>query len=152
MGFPGGSVIKNLPANTGDAGSFPGLGRYPGGRNGNLLQYSCLGNPMDRGAYSLQFSSVQSLSRVQLLATPWTTARQPSLSITNPRVHPNPCPLSQWCHPTISSSVVPFSSCPQSFPVSGSFQMNQLFASSGRSIGVSASTSVLPMNTQDDLL
>ena len=56
---------------------------------------------------------------------------------------------SQWCHPTISSSVVPFSSCPQSFPASGSFQMSQLFSSGGRSTGVSASTSVLPMNTQD---
>ena len=67
-----------------------------------------------------------------------------------PRVHPNPCPLSQWCHPTISSSVIPFSSsCPQSFPASGSFQMSQLFTSGGQSIGVSASTSVLPMNTQD---
>ena len=66
-----------------------------------------------------------------------------------PRVHPNSCPLSQWCHPTISSSVVPFSSCLQSFPASGSFQMSQLFASSGQSTGVSASTSVLPMNTQD---
>ena len=66
-----------------------------------------------------------------------------------PRVHPNPCPLSQWCHPTISSSVVPFSSCPQSFPALGSFQMSQLFASGGQSIGVSASTSVLPMNIQD---
>ena len=66
-----------------------------------------------------------------------------------PRVHPNPCPLSQWCHPTILSSVIPFSSCPQSFPASGSFQMNQLFASGGQSIGVWASTSVLPMNTQD---
>ena len=66
-----------------------------------------------------------------------------------PRVHPNPCPLSQWCHPTISSSVVPFSSCPQSFPASGSFQMNQLFTSGGQSTGVSASASVLPMNTQD---
>ena len=64
-------------------------------------------------------------------------------------VYPNPCPLSQWCHPTISSSVIPFSSCPQSFPASGSFQMSQLFASGGQSIGVSASTSVLPMNTQD---
>ena len=64
-------------------------------------------------------------------------------------VYPNPCPLSQWCHPTISSSVIPFSSCPQSFPASGSFQMNQLFAWGGQSIGVSASTSVLPMNTQD---
>ena len=66
-----------------------------------------------------------------------------------PRVHPNPYPLSQWCHPTISSSVVPFSSCPESFPTSGSFQMSQLFSSGGQSIGVSASTSVLPMNTQD---
>ena len=64
-------------------------------------------------------------------------------------VYPNPCPLSQWCHPTMSSSVVPFSSCPQSFPASGSLQMSQLFASGGQSIGVSASTSVLPKNTQD---
>ena len=66
-----------------------------------------------------------------------------------PRVHPNPCPLSRWCYPTISSSVAPFSSCPQSFPATGSFQMSQLFASGGQSIGVSASTSVFPMNTQD---
>ena len=66
-----------------------------------------------------------------------------------PGVHTNPCPLSQWCHPTISSSVIPFSSCPQSLPASGSFQMSQLFASGGQSIGVSVSTSVLPMNTQD---
>ena len=66
-----------------------------------------------------------------------------------PRVHPNPCPLSRWCHPAISSSVVPFSSCSQSFPASGSFQMSQLFTSGVQSIGVSASTSVLPMNTQD---
>ena len=59
------------------------------------------------------------------------------------------CPLSRRCHPTISSSVIPFSSCPQSFPASGSFQMSQLFSSGGQSIGVSASTSVLPMNSQD---
>jgi len=65
------------------------------------------------------------------------------------RVYPNSCPLSWWCHPIISSSVNPFSSCPQSFPASGSFPMSQLFASGGQSIGVSASTSVLPMNTQD---
>ena len=64
-------------------------------------------------------------------------------------VYPNPCPLSQWCHPTISSAVVPFSSCPQSFPASGSFQMSQFFASGGQSIGVSASTSVLLKNTKD---
>ena len=64
-------------------------------------------------------------------------------------VYPNPCPLSQWFHPTISSSVVPFSSCPQSSPASGSFPMSQFFSSGGQSIGVSASTSVLPVNIQD---
>ena len=66
-----------------------------------------------------------------------------------PRVYSNSCPLSQWCHTTISSSVTPFSSCLQSFPASGSFQMSQFFAKGGQSIGVSASASVLPMNTQD---
>ena len=75
-------------------------------------------------------------------------ARPPCPSPT-PTVHPDPCPLSQWCHPTNSSSVGPFISCPQSFPASGSFPMSQLFASGGQSIGVLASTSVLPMNTQD---
>ena len=75
-------------------------------------------------------------------------ARPPCPSPT-PRVYPNSCPLSRWCHPTISSSLVPFSSCLQSFSTSGSFQMSQLFASGGQNIGLSASTSVLPMNTQD---
>ena len=75
-------------------------------------------------------------------------ARPPCPSPT-PGVHPNSCPLSWWCHPTISSSVVPFSSCPQSLPASGSFPMSQLFAWGGQSIGVSALASVLPMNTQD---
>ena len=105
-----------------------------------------LPSPQNRGAINLfhnsllriyfffgtvQFSSVQSLSHVRLFATPWTAARQASLSITNchDAVHPNPCPLSRWYHPTISSSVIPFSSCPQSFPASGSFQMSQFFAS-----------------------
>ena len=74
-------------------------------------------------------------------------ARPPCPSPT-PGVHPNPCPLSRWCHPTISFSVVPFSSCPQSFPASGYFQMSQLFTWGGQSIGDSASASVLPMNTQ----
>ena len=78
-------------------------------------------------------------------------ARPPCPSPT-PGACPNPCPLSQWCYPTISSSVIPFSSCPQSFPTSGSFPMSQLFASGSQSIGVSASTSVLPMNTQDSSL
>ena len=74
---------------------------------------------------------------------------RPPCSSPTPRVHPNLCPLSQWHHPTNSSSVVPFSSCHQSFPASVSFQMSQLFTSGGQSIGLSASTSVLPMNTQD---
>jgi len=75
-------------------------------------------------------------------------ARPPCPSPT-PRVHPNPCPLSWWCHPTISSCVILFSSRPRSLPTSGSFPMSQLLASGGQRIGVSASTSVLPMNTQD---
>ena len=66
-----------------------------------------------------------------------------------PRVYSNSCPLSQWCYPTISSSVIPFFSCLQSFPASGSFQMSHFFASGSQSIGVSASASVLPMNIQD---
>ena len=66
-----------------------------------------------------------------------------------PGVYSNSCPLSQWCHPAISSSVVPFSSCPQSLPASGSLPVSQLFAWGGQSTGVSASASVLPMNTQD---
>ena len=66
-----------------------------------------------------------------------------------PKVYPNSCPLSRWCHPTISSSVVPFSPCPQSLPASRSFPVSQLLKWVGQSIGVSASASVLPMNTQD---
>ena len=95
------------------------------------------------------FSSVQSLSRVWLFATPWTAAHQASLPSPTPGVHPNSCPSSWWCHPAISSSVVPFSSCPQSLPASESFPMSQLFTWGGQSIGVSDSASVLPMNTQD---
>ena len=74
---------------------------------------------------------------------------RPPCPSSTPGVYPNSRPLSRWCHPVVSSSVVPFSSCPQSFPASGSFQMSQLSASGGQSIGVSASTSVLPVNTQD---
>ena len=93
--------------------------------------------------------SVQLLSRVQLFETPRTAVGQASLSITNSQVYSNSCPLSQWWHPNVSSSVIPSSSCLQSFPASGSFQMSQFFASGGKSIGVSASASVLPMNIQD---
>ena len=74
---------------------------------------------------------------------------RPPCPSPTPGVYPNPCPLSQWCHPTISSSVIPFSSHLQSFPASGSFQRSQFFASGGQSTGDSASTSVPPMNTQD---
>ena len=94
------------------------------------------------------FSSVQLLSHVWLFATPWTAARQASLSITNSQSLPWLMSISRWCHPTISSSVIPFSSCPQSFPASGSFPVSQLLASSGQSIGASASASVLPVNIQ----
>ena len=95
----------------------------------------------------LQFSSVQSLSS-SLRPHESQHARLPCPSPT-PGVHPNSCPSSRWCHPAISSSVVPFSSCPQSLPASGSFPMSQLFAWGGQSIGVSALASVLPRNTQD---
>ena len=92
---------------------------------------------------------VQSLSLVWLFAAPWTSGQEASLSFTisqsssSSRACSNSCLLSQWWHPTISSSVVPFSSCPQSFPASGSFLMSQLFTSGGQSIGASASASVL---------
>ena len=93
--------------------------------------------------FFLQFSSVQSNSHVQLFATPWITAHQASLSITNS----NTRPLSRWCHPTIPSSVVP--TCSQSLPESESFPMNQLFPWGGQNTRVSAFASFLPMNTQD---
>ena len=102
--------------------------------------------PLDDLLTSVQFS--RSVVSDSLQPHELQCARPPCPSPT-PGVHPNPCPLSRWCHPTISSSVIPFSSCPQSSPASGSFQMSQLFASGGQSIGVSASTSILPMNTQD---
>ena len=75
-------------------------------------------------------------------------AKPPCPSPT-PRAYSNPCPSSRWCHPTISSSVISFSSCLQSFPASGSFQMSQFFALGGQSSGVAASASVFPMNIQD---
>ena len=149
----------------------------------SLVQFSCsvMSNclrphePQHSRPPSVQFSSVQSLSRVQLFAILWIAVRQASLFITiswsSLRLmsiesvmpsshlilsHPllllppiPPCPLCWWCHPTISSSVISFSSCPQSFQASGSFEMSQLSRSGGQSIGVSASTSVLPLNTQD---
>ena len=104
-------------------------------------------NMEECSALVVQFSSV-----TQSCPTLWPYelqhARPPCPSPT-PGVHSNPCPSSQWCHPAISSSVVPFSSCLQSLPASGSFPMSWFFASGGQSIGVPASASVLPMNIQD---
>ena len=97
----------------------------------------------------LQFNSVQSLSHVWLFATPWITVHQASLSITNSWSLLKLMSIESVMHPAISSSVVPFSSCPQPLPASGSFPISQPFAWGGQSIGVSASASVLPMNTQD---
>ena len=93
--------------------------------------------------------SVQLLSRVDSLRPHELQHTRPPCPSLTPRVYPNSCPLSRWCHLTISSSVFPFFSCLKSFPTSGSFQKSQLFTSGGQNIGVSASTSVLPMNTQD---
>ena len=89
------------------------------------------------------------INRVQLFAIPWSEACQAFLSFTISRNSLKLCPLSQWSHPIISSSVIPFSSCFQSFPASGSFLMSQLFTSGGQSIGASVSVLVLPMNIQD---
>ena len=99
--------------------------------------------------YNQTFSPVQLLSRVQLFETPQIAAHQASCSSPTQRACSNSCPSSWWCNPTIFSSIVPFSSCLQSSPASGSFPMSQFFASGGQSIGVSASGSVLPMNIQD---
>ena len=104
----------------------------------------CLGDPLL--ILSVQFS--HSVIFDSLRPHESQHARSPCPSPA-PGVHPNPCPSSQWCHPAISSSVIPFSSCPQSSPASEYFQMSKLFTSGGQSTGVSASTSVSPMNTQD---
>ena len=110
------------------------------------IKNSCINFPLFLGPYSVQFS--HSAMSDSLGSHGLQYARPPCPSPT-PGVYPNSCALSQWCHPAISSSVVPFSSCPQSLPASGSFPISQLFASDGKSIGVSASTAVFPMNTQD---
>ena len=95
-----------------------------------------------------KIKSDQSLLRVRLFATPWIAARQTSLSVTNSGVHSDSSPLSQWCHPAISYSGVPFSSCPQSLPASESFPMSQPFAWVGQSTGVPALASFLPKKSQ----
>ena len=143
------------------AGNFPSAGKRKRKRSNidNYLKYAyillinmCISN-IYIGTYKLYiyqelfYSSVQSPSRVQLFATPWT-ARQASLSIINSQSLLKLMSI-RWCHPTISSSVFPFSSHHQSFPASGSFLRKQYFASGGQSTRVSALASVLPMNIQD---
>ena len=118
LGFPGGSVVKNPSANAEDLSLIPELGRAPG------VVFCCLAVSDSLWPHK---------------------AHQVSLSFTRSWRR---CPLNQWCHPTISCSVVPFSSCLQSFPASRSFPMNRFFASGGQSIGASVSVSVLPMNIQ----
>ena len=120
----------------------------------NMNVRFCYGELFMRGKYLFldsqnNLSSVQSVSCVQLFVTYGLQHARPPCPSPTLGVHSNSCPLSLWHYPTISSSVIPFSSCLQSFPASGSFQISQLFASGGQSIGVSASASVLPMNIQD---
>ena len=121
--------------------------RYVGGQGDARFQ-SCLLIVLSTAARR-NLSSVQWLSRVRLFVTPWTAAHQASLSMTSSRSSLKSCPLSRWCHSTISFSVIPFSSHCRSFPASGSLQMSQFFASGAQSIGVSGSPLVLPMNIQD---
>ena len=115
--------------------------------SGNVQLASYHGGDSLGEVTQVQFSSVAQLCPTHCDPTNCST---PGLPVHHQLLESTQtCPLSQWCHPTISSSVVPFSSCPPSSPASGSFQMSQLFASDGPSIGLLASKSVLPMNTQD---
>ena len=145
-----------------DTGSIPGSGRSSGGGHSKPLQHSYMENPLDRGAWWVtvcrvallkwfsmhQFSSVQSLSRVRSLRPHRSQHARPPCPSPTPRVHSDSRTSSQWCHPAISFSVVPFSSCPQSLPASESFPMSQLFAWDGQSTGVSPSASFLPKKSQ----
>ena len=112
------------------------------------VKHSCLATQIPSpGLPSVQFSSVA--QSCPTLRPHESQHSRPPCPSPPPGVHPNSCASSQWCHPAISSSVIPISSCPQSLPAWGSFQMSQFFTSGGQSIGVSAAASVLPMNTQD---
>ena len=116
-----------------------------------MIEFHMSNQPYIPGINSTRFSSVQ-FSRSVVSDSFWSHESQharPPYPSPTPGVYSNSCPSSQWCHPAISSSVIPFSSCPQSLPASGSFPMSQLITWGGQSIGVSASASILPMNTQD---
>ena len=143
MGFSRQEYWRGLPFST------PGDLSHPG------IKPTSLASPALAGRYfTTQFSSVQfsqfrrSVMSNSLQSHEPKHTRPPCPSPT-PRVHPDSCASSWWCHPAISSSVVPFSSCPQSLPASRSFPVSQLVTWGGQSIGVSASASILPMNTQD---
>ena len=118
-----------------------------------IVHSSVRSGPFHGAAFPLHLETVQFSSVAQscpTLCDPMNCCT-PGLPVHHqlPEFYSDPCPSSRWCHPATSSSVVPFSSCPQCLPASGTFPMSQLFASGGQSIGVSASTSVLPMNFQD---
>ena len=123
--------------------------KKPKGVNNSKIHWQMNGYKQCYIHLSVQFGSVQSLSCVRLFATPWIPARQASLSITNSRSSPRLTSIESVCHPAISSSVGPFSSCPQSLPASESFLMSQLFIWGGQSTGVSALASFpsSPLNT-----
>ena len=152
--LPGPSVHGDSPGkNTGVhchvllQGIFPTQGWNPGFPHCGRILYHL----SHQGSPNWCIGSVQ-FSHSVVSSSLWPHGRQharPPCPSPTPRVHPNPCPLSRWCHPTISSSVVHFSSCPQSIQASGSSQMSQFFASGGQSTEVSAPASVLPMNIQD---
>ena len=132
-----------------DKGWWGGTGGKPA--SSSEPSFSSINEGLGPGSLLVQFSSFQfSRSVVSNSLQPHGLqhTRLPCPSPT-PRAYSNSCPLSQWCHPTISSSILPFSSCLQSFPSSGSFPVSQFFTSDGQSIGVSASASVLPVNIQD---
>ena len=134
------SMAKSGPSQGTTAGLLPGGSQFTNWNSWNKVFQTIPKLP------PIQFSLVQLLSR-----SLWPHGLQhswPPCPAPIPRAYSNSCPLSWWCHPTISSSVDLFSSCLQSFPASGSFPMSQFFASGGQSIGVSASASVLPMNIQ----
>ena len=150
MGFSRQEYWSGLPFPSPGNLSNPGL--EPGSCRQTIYHLSHQGGLkiiLDYSNRPTPITSVFQFSHVWLIATSWTAPQQASLSITNSWSLLNSCPLSQWCHPTISSSVIPFSSCLQSFPASGSFLRSQFFASGGQSIGASASASVLPRNIQD---
>ena len=147
--FPGGSTGKESVCHVRDLDLVPGLGRSPGEGKDYPLQYSGLENSMDCIVQSVS-QSVSSVpqSCLTLQSHGLQHARSPCPSPA-PGVYSNSCPLSRWCHPTISPSVIPFSSRLQSCPASGSFQVSHFFISGGQSIRVAASASVLPVNIQD---